>query len=78
MAKTQRYTTTQVIAAIEEGYTAVGAAQISAHYLEICRELLTNKAAQRGYSLRRWAGYYCGHADQMTHYAAVFEKTSLN
>jgi len=51
-----------------------GAAQISAHYLEICRELLSNKAAQQGYSLRRWAGYYCGHSDQMTHYAAVFAR----
>ena len=51
-----------------------GAAQIGAHYLEICRELLSNKAAQRGYSLRRWAGYYCGYGDQMTHYAAVLTK----
>lgn len=51
-----------------------GAAHISAHYLEICRELLTNKAAQRIATLRRWAGYYCGHTDQMTHYAAIFER----
>jgi hypothetical protein len=43
-------------------------------YLNICKELLKEKAAQAGYHLRRWAGYYCGHADQMTHYAAVLEK----
>lgn len=42
-------------------------------YLDVCRELLSDKAAQRGYRLIRWAGYYCGHADQMTHYAAVLE-----
>lgn len=43
-------------------------------YLEVCRELLVNKTAQHGYSLRRWAGYYCGYSGQMTHYAAVFQK----
>ena len=43
-------------------------------YLEVCQELLTEKAAHRGYALRQWAGYYCGHADQMTHYAAVLER----
>jgi hypothetical protein len=43
-------------------------------YLEVCRELLDEKAAQRGYRITRWAGYYCGHADAMTHYAAVLEK----
>ncbi len=38
------------------------------NYLEICQELLIEKAAQRGYSLSRWLGNYCGHAKQMTHY----------
>jgi hypothetical protein len=40
-------------------------------YLEICRELLAEKAAQAGYSLSRFAGYYCGHGQQMTHYLAL-------
>lgn len=43
------------------------------NYLEICRELLEQKAAQRDYKMIRWAGYYCGHAKQMTHYGAIFE-----
>lgn len=42
-------------------------------YLAVCQELLSGKAAQRDYRLTRWAGYYCGHAQQMTHYAAVLE-----
>lgn len=42
-------------------------------YLDVCRELLSEKAAHRGYKITRWAGYYCGHMDQMTHYAAVLE-----
>lgn len=44
------------------------------NYLDVCQELIQEITAQRGYSLRRWAGYYCGHADQMTHYAGVFTR----
>ncbi len=45
-----------------------------ANYLDICKELLQEKASQRGYTLTRWAGYYCGHAQQMTHYAGLFTR----
>ena len=45
---------------------------IYARYLEVCQEMLEEKAGQRGYTLTRWAGYYCGHNEQITHYAAVF------
>ena len=44
-------------------------------YLEVCRNLLVEKSARAGYSLKKWTGYYCGHAGQMTHYAALLEKT---
>lgn len=44
------------------------------NYLQICKELMQEKTAQLGYKLRRWTGYYCGHAGQMTHYAAVLER----
>jgi len=42
-----------------------------AHYLEICEELMKRKAAQADYRLSQFAGYYCGHGQQMTHYLAV-------
>lgn len=45
-----------------------------AHYLEVCRELLTEKAAQVGYTLDRFVGRCCGHARQMTHYLAAFHR----
>jgi len=45
-----------------------------ANYLEICRENMAGLAQAAGYHLVRWAGYYCGHVDQMTHYAAVLER----
>ena len=48
-------------------------AKMVSHYLDICRELTTKKAGQRGYTLARWVGYYCGAAKQMTHFAAVLE-----
>jgi len=44
------------------------------NYLEICKYLITSKALEAGYTLKRWAGYYCGYAKQMTHYAAIFER----
>ncbi len=43
-------------------------------YLAVCRELLSEKAAPVGYRLVKWAGYYCGAGQQMTHYAAVLER----
>lgn len=44
-------------------------------YLEVCQELMIEKAAQAGYDLDRWAGYYCGHGKQMTHYLAILTRT---
>jgi hypothetical protein len=41
-------------------------------YLEVCQILIAEKAAKAGYCLRRFHGYYCGHAQQMTHYLAEF------
>lgn len=65
---------TRSLVAMVERY---GAGQMYKKYLDVCRELLEEKAGQRGYTLTRWAGYYCGHADQMTHYAAILEQRSL-
>jgi len=48
-----------------------GASTMYENYLDVCREMLKMKAAQRGYKIKRWAGYYCGHAEQMCHYAAI-------
>jgi hypothetical protein len=39
-------------------------------YLEVCKELLQEKAALAGYRLDGFQGYYCGHLGQMTHYWA--------
>lgn len=40
-------------------------------YLEVCEILLKAKAAQVGYDLSRFWGYYTGHGNGMTHYAAI-------
>ena len=40
-------------------------------YLQVCRWLLEREAGEAGYDLSRFEGYYCGHAAQMTHYAAL-------
>lgn len=44
-------------------------------YLEVARWLVMDKAAIAGYRLKSWTGYYCGHNGQMTHYAALLERT---
>ncbi len=41
------------------------------NYLSVCQELVATKSASVGYTLAQWAGYYCGHDDNMTHFAAV-------
>lgn len=42
-------------------------------YLDVCQEMMAEKAAQAGYRLDRFAGYYCGHSQLMTHYLALLE-----
>jgi hypothetical protein len=51
-----------------------GNAWLYHNYLAVCQELLKQKAAKAGYTLRRWTAYYCGHMDTMSHYAAVLGK----
>jgi hypothetical protein len=43
-------------------------------YLDAAQDLMRQTAAQAGYRLRRWAGYYTGHSNQMSHYYAVLER----
>ena len=45
-------------------------------YLDVCKWMLKEKAALAGYSLSRFAGYYCGHVQQMTHYLALLVRDS--
>jgi len=44
------------------------------NYLEVSQVLMDEKASKAGYVLTRWAGYYCGHGNNMTHYWAVLDK----
>lgn len=46
------------------------------NYLKICQKMIKEKAGNVGFNITRWAGYYCGHADQMTHYAALLTRAS--
>jgi hypothetical protein len=51
----------------------LGNGAMYSNYLAICRDLVKAKGGAAGYELKNWTGYYCGFADQMTHYAAVLE-----
>lgn len=37
-------------------------------YLDVCRWMVEKIATPNGYELSDWRGYYCGHAQGMTHY----------
>lgn len=43
-------------------------------YLEVCRWLMERVVEAAGYGVTAFAGYYCGHAKQMTHYLAMLEQ----
>lgn len=58
---------------IQKAVARYGNSALHRRYLQVCRELVEEKAATAGYVVKRWAGYYCGHANAMTHYAAVLE-----
>ena len=51
-----------------------GASSMYRKYLEVCEFLLQQKAVGAGYALDRFGGYYCGHGDNMTHYAALLRR----
>lgn len=62
------------VQSLQSAVSRYGAANTYKNYLEICRKLIQEKAGNRGYTLTRWAGYYCGYEGQMTHYAAVLNR----
>lgn len=43
-------------------------------YLEVCEVLLKEKAADAGYTVSRFHGYYCGYSQANTHFLAVLER----
>lgn len=43
-------------------------------YLDVCQLLVGEIAKAAGYTLRRFRGYYAGHNDGLTHYAALLER----
>lgn len=45
-------------------------------YLEACEFKLQAIAAQYGYRVSEWTGYYTGDSGDMTHYAAVLERAA--
>lgn len=61
------------VGSMAEVVRARGNDRLYAEYMDVCRDLFTQKAAAASYRLSRWTGYYCGHQGQMTHYAAVLD-----
>lgn len=53
-----------------------GAASMAKDYLAVCRWLVEKKVATVGFTVAKWAGYYCGAGQGMTHYAAVMVRSA--
>jgi hypothetical protein len=51
-----------------------GNAALHEDYLEVAKWKLEQLALLARYRLTHWTGYYCGFNDDMTHYAAVFQR----
>jgi hypothetical protein len=43
-------------------------------YLEVCADLMEEKAAYAGYRVSHFAGYHCGDKLALTHYLAILER----
>lgn len=59
------------VSSLQDAVAHWGAASMFRSYLDVCRWLVEKKAATVGFTVARWAGYYCGAHQGMTHYAAV-------
>lgn len=59
------------VKSMADAVSTYGSSNTYKRYLEICQDMMKEKTSHLGYKMTRWAGYYCGHLDQMTHYAAV-------
>ena len=68
-----RMNTAWKVAAMQWAVQQWGNERVHDNYIAICQQMLEKKAEQAGYRLLRWAGYYCGSNNTMTHYAAVLE-----
>lgn len=56
---------------LEKAVLKYGNNNVFKNYKEICADFMKDAAAKRKYSISRWTSYYCGNANNMTHYAAV-------
>ena len=59
------------VKAMAEMVQKYGNSEMYKNYLAICREMVEEISSPFGYKITKWAGYYCGYSNQMTHYAAV-------
>jgi hypothetical protein len=62
------------IACLSEAVSNWGATAMHRNYLDVCRWMLEKKVATVGFTVAKWAGYYCGRLQAMTHYAALLKK----
>jgi hypothetical protein len=60
--------------AVMEPYVQEFGNRIRDDYLKVCQVMMADIAKARQYKLTGWAGYHCGHQQQITHYWATLER----
>lgn len=62
------------VESISEAVREFGNERLYRDYAEVCRWNMSRLAVKVGLTLDRWAAYYCGDKDAMTHYAALLRR----
>ena len=64
------------VRSMQDAVTRWGVDGLYRNYLDVCRWLVDQKVATVGCTVAKWAGYYCGAHQGMTHYAAVLVRSA--
>ena len=59
------------VESISKAVSKYGSARLYNDYLDVCEWMMAEIVGKAGYKIKKWTGYYCGHTQSMTHYAAL-------
>jgi hypothetical protein len=54
-----------------------GNAELYKFYKELCKEKIEEIISPLGFRISKWAAYYCGTMDLMTHYGGIFKRRPI-
>jgi len=76
LRKNARLGTAWKVGSLQDAVAAMGNRGVYDKYLDVCEHLMRRNAKIAGYTVDKFAGYYCGRGRSMTHYIAVLRRLS--